>query len=168
MTPGSFDCARLPTLVFGAGRIGEAARLARPWGTRALLVTGRRSFEAAGDLLTAMSDAGMTWSHVVISGEPSPADIDDAAANHADVDVVLAVGGGAVVDAGKAISAMIPVQQPVTRFLEGVGDKRPPGVKVPFVACPTTAGRLTKSCVATFRRTLCARGRPRHKAAQDA
>ena len=41
----TFDVAALPRIVFGAGRIKELAGLAASYGSRALLVTGRHSFQ---------------------------------------------------------------------------------------------------------------------------
>ena len=61
----------------------------------------------------------------------------------AGVDVVLAVGGGSVLDAGKAIAAMLGpgAGGTVTDHLEGLPGFRPyEGVPLPFVAVPTTAG----------------------------
>ena len=70
--------------------------------------------------------------HVIsIHGEPSPDDIDNAvnALNDKGIDVVVGIGGGSVLDAGKAISAMIYRSESVVRFLEGVGDMEHPGTK---------------------------------------
>ena len=54
--------------------------------------------------------------------------------------MIVAIGGGSVLDAGKAISAMLGKADPVEMFLAGVGDKVHDGSKLPFVAVPTTAG----------------------------
>ena len=56
------------------------------------------------------------------------------------IDVVLSTGGGSVIDAGKAVSAMLRVEGSVAEYLEDVGTRKHPGTKVPFVAVPTTAG----------------------------
>jgi alcohol dehydrogenase class IV len=77
-----------------------------------------------------------------IEHEPSPEDIDRIVNRYRDLDIqtVLAVGGGSVLDAGKAVSAMLPMPEPVMEYLEGVGTRLHPGIKVFFVAVPTTAG----------------------------
>lgn len=68
--------------------------------------------------------------------------IDDAVVSHAphQPELVIALGGGSVLDAGKAIAAMLPLREPVKLYLEGIGTKNHPGLTVPLVALPTTSG----------------------------
>jgi len=59
----------------------------------------------------------------------------------AGIDVVLAVGGGSVLDAGKAVAGLLPHGRSVMDHLEGVGRSVPyTGPSLPCIAVPTTAG----------------------------
>ncbi len=66
-------------------------------------------------------------------------------------EVIVAVGGGSVLDTGKAVSGLLPVRDKVEDFLEGIGK----GLKldvpgVPWLALPTTSGtgaEVTKNAV---------------------
>jgi alcohol dehydrogenase class IV len=147
---GAFRFAGMPDIVFGRGRFRSAADIARGYGETALLVTGRVSYKTLGcwDEFTASLDAaGVTWARVTVGGEPSPEIIDEAVSAHRGLrpSVVVAVGGGSVMDAGKAISAMLRHEGSVTDYLEGVGVREPTGAKVPFVAVPTTSGTGSES-----------------------
>jgi alcohol dehydrogenase class IV len=87
----------------------------------------------------------------VIQGEPSDMiDTEVEKLRHEAVDAVVSIGGGSVLDAGKAISAMMCMPGSVREYLEVVGTREPPGKKLPFIALPTTSGtgsEATKNAV---------------------
>jgi alcohol dehydrogenase class IV len=142
--PKPFDIASTPQLHFGAGKRSVLPSLLKSYGTKVLLVTGRNSLTSADigrELLDVLYD-DFKVVHYSVSDEPTPSIVDQGVnlCSTSSPDVVLAIGGGSVLDAGKAISAMIPLKSPVKDYLEGVGTKIHPGSKVPFIAMPTTAG----------------------------
>ena len=151
-----FSISRLPRIVFGAGRIKELPDLAASYGKNLLIVTGKQSFTSTPRwtvLLEALADKDFNWQHFIVSGEPSPTLVDEAVSqfkNH-NIQVVIAIGGGSVLDAAKAIAGLLPHGNSVLDHLEGVGKNiayKPPSV--PFIAVPTTAGtgsEATKNAV---------------------
>ena len=150
-----FQFARLPKIHFGCGKITELPGLAKGYGANILLVTGKSSFMNSihgENLLNSFLKKNISSYHVIIPGEPSPEMIDKAVVNyrHLNINAVIAVGGGSVLDAGKAISAMMYRNESVVDFLEGVGKGEHPGTKIPFFAIPTTSGtgsEATKNAV---------------------
>lgn len=150
-----FQFSRLPLIYFGTGKISVLPGLIRRYGNAIILVTDQRSFinsSYAEALFESFRKEGIRYHHIVISGEPSPEMIDTAVEkfNNEAADAVVSVGGGSVLDAGKAISAMIHVQGSVKEYLEGVGTREHPGTKLPFIALPTTSGtgsEATKNAV---------------------
>ena len=144
-----FSLLPLPAIYFGAGRFSSLAELAATFGTEILVVTGTHALQRSGrlsSLFDAFQTAGMHVSHLVVDREPSPELIDSAVSMYRErlIDVVLAVGGGSVLDAGKAVSAMLLYNCSVECFVEGIGEgiggQVHDGRKVPFIAVPTTAG----------------------------
>ncbi len=152
----AFTVARLPHVEFGAGAIEGLPDAVARLGGRALLVTGARAFRASPywpRLLAALVDRDIEVATQTVSGEPSPAVVDDAVAAHreTDIEVVVGIGGGSVLDAAKAIAGLLRTGTSVRDHLEGVGPQLPyPGPAVPFIAVPTTAGtgsEATKNAV---------------------
>ena len=58
---------------------------------------------------------------------------------------IAAIGGGSVLDAGKAAAAMLKHEHRVEDYLEGVGERSLTGAAVPVIAAPTTAGTGSES-----------------------
>lgn len=158
--PPSFAIARLPRIEFGAGVIAKLPDLIARYGRRALLVTGAQSFTHSSHwptLLTALRQQGITWETVTVSDEPSPALVDTTVQQFHDRgrQVVVAIGGGSVLDAAKAIAGLLPSGDSVLDYLEGVGPQRAyQGPATPCIAVPTTAGtgsEATKNAVLSRR-----------------
>lgn len=135
----SFSTARV---IFGIGaRVGVATHAAR-MGRRCLLVTGARPDRSAWlfeDLRNVMEDV----SGVALDGEPETGFISAqaGAARRAGCDMVVAIGGGSVIDAGKALAALAANAGDVFEYLEVVGQGLPlEHEPLPMIAVPTTAG----------------------------
>ena len=133
---------------FGRGAAQRAVELALTLGRRVFLVTGGRSLEHGGHLarITAdLDERATTWTRFVVAREPEVALIDTAVARcrESGGDVVLAIGGGSVLDAGKAVAALVANPGSVLEYLEDVGRGAPRPLvnpSLPVVAVPTTCG----------------------------
>jgi alcohol dehydrogenase len=153
-----FVLSRLPRIVFGPGIAADIPGAVARHGRRCLLVTGQRSWDALplgslpDDLAAAQVDV---VGHMRTSAEPGPETIDGltAAARRLDVDVVLGIGGGSVLDTAKAVAGLVRTGTSVLDHLEGVGRGVPyHGPALPWVAVPTTAGtgsEVTRNAVLT-------------------
>ena len=132
-----FEFATATRIIFGEGTAATLPDLASSLGTRPLVVTGARR-EPAASLVKAISAETF-----VVPGEPTVKLVREGArhARNRSCDVVISIGGGSVIDAGKAIAAIATNGGEPLEFLEVVGKGRaievPP---LPFVAVPTTAG----------------------------
>ncbi len=139
-----FEIAAPARILFGAGVVAEVPAAVRALGTRALIVTGRSPARASA-LVVALQAQGVAttvWP-LDVPGEPT---VDSAragvtAGRHAGCDVVVAIGGGGALDAGKAIAALLGNGGDPLDYLEVVGRGRPLAQpSLPLVAVPTTAG----------------------------
>jgi alcohol dehydrogenase class IV len=133
-----FEFATAARIVFGEGTLAEVPAAARELGTTALLVTGRspdRALALAADLPAAVLFA--------VEGEPSIELVrcGVALAREAHAGLVISMGGGSAIDAGKAIAALLANGGDVLDYLEVIGKAQPLSrPSVPFIAIPTTAG----------------------------
>lgn len=142
-------------IFFGPGEWKKLPELLPRFGRRVLVFSGQRWFSESG------------WQHrfrEVLSSfevlslqcpgrEPEVEGLNGLLEQARDFkpEVIVAVGGGSVLDTGKAVSGLLPVRDKVEDFLEGIGK----GLKldvpgVPWLALPTTSGtgaEVTKNAV---------------------
>jgi len=102
----------------------------------------------------------------IVAHEASPAEIDAWVTRwRGHVDRVVAIGGGSVIDAAKAFSAMMQHPLPTARYLEKVGDTPVQAVTLPLIAVPTTAGtgsEATQNAVVTDQHDIKVKASLRH------
>ena len=141
-----FEFATATRILFGEGTVREVAPAAKAMGARALLVTGR-SVERAATLRGELQAGGMACCGLRVDGEPTVEliqhGVEQARAERCEL--VIAMGGGSALDAGKAIAALLTNRGDLLDYLEVVGRGealRAPAA--PFIAVPTTAGTGTE------------------------
>lgn len=139
-------------LYFGRGQAALTAKHAGAFGRYVLLVHGSDPARAQW-LVQNCRDAGLAVRTISCAAEPSLPDIEQALTQieGGRPDVVIALGGGAVIDFAKALAALIPCKAPPQEYLEVVGTGRAlDGAPLPMIALPTTAGtgaEVTKNAV---------------------
>ena len=135
-----FAFATATEILFGRGQANFAAARVAGMGSRVFLVHGRDASRSA-KLRADIEAAGCDVTGFAVTAEPDMALIEAGIAAGQGADAVVAMGGGAVIDAGKAIAALIPAYRPMLDHLEVVGKGLPlDHAPLPFVAIPTTAG----------------------------
>ena len=137
-----FEFSTATRIVFGPGTFGEAGKIAREFGDRAVVVTNLEP-AAVGPLAERLRESGLHCSLFGVRGEPEIETVRRgvAQAKQENCGVVVSIGGGSALDAGKAIAAMLTNPGELLDYLEVVGCGKAltqPGA--PFIAIPTTAG----------------------------
>ncbi|MBX2822248.1 MAG: iron-containing alcohol dehydrogenase [Rhodothermaceae bacterium] len=135
---------RLPTRVhFGSKTLDQLAPILESYGhQRILLVTdaGLQSTKWPGYVTAKLKDHLFEVT-VVDSIEPNPrhSTIDETAnlARHADIELVVGLGGGSVLDAGKAIAMLLNNEGSILSY---EGKNRFFNGSAPFIAIPSTCG----------------------------
>jgi len=137
-----FQFSTAQQIVFGPAAAAEAGRLAASVGQRAFVVLGRTT-RRAGDLFEQLTSQGITYHSFHVTGEPTVEMAQAAAtsAREAGSEVVIAFGGGSVIDTGKVVAAMLRNKGELLDYLEVVGQGKPLAhPAAPHIAVPTTAG----------------------------
>ncbi|MDZ7261320.1 MAG: iron-containing alcohol dehydrogenase, partial [candidate division KSB1 bacterium] len=161
-TMKNFEFYSAGRIIFGSGSFTNIGEVAAPYGHKALIVLGGGSLRKQGlvdvlieKLITARVDFVF---YEGIDREPEVEMVDRGVemAKQNRCQLIIAVGGGSVIDTGKAISGLVTNGGSVLDYLEGVGKgaviSRP---ALPFIAVPTTAGtgaEVTKNAVICSRK----------------
>jgi alcohol dehydrogenase class IV len=137
-----FEFGTATRIVFGPGTFGEVGKIAREFGDRAVVVTNLEP-AALEPLAGRLREGGLHCNLFVVRGEPEIETVRQgvARAKRENCSVVVSIGGGSALDAGKAIAAMLTNPGELLDYLEVVGRGQAltqPGA--PFIAVPTTAG----------------------------
>ena len=141
-----FEFATANRILFGRGKVSEAALLAMSMGRHPLLVAAS-GLDHASVLRTELEARGMAPAVFAVSGEPEVSTVSDGVrvARDEGCDLVIGLGGGSALDAGKAVATMMTNEGDVLDYLEVIGRGRSlANAPAPYIAIPTTAGTGTE------------------------
>jgi len=137
-----FEFSTASRIVFGAGARRQIPAIAKSYGRRACVIVDVTP-ERAQDTLDGLAGAGIATTVFAVTGEPSVESVESGVeqARAAGADVIVAVGGGSVIDTGKAVAALSTNRRPIMDYLEVVGKGMPLSEpSLPLIAAPTPSG----------------------------
>jgi len=136
-----FAVLRAPSQVlFGCGMAAAAGDVAAEHGRRALVITDPVIARTPGfaTVLDSLGALDVTvFSEAAVDVPPSAVDAALAHGESARADVIVAIGGGSVIDLAKVTALQLTHGAPLERYY-AVGSV--PGPIMPLIALPTTAG----------------------------
>ena len=128
---------------FGWDKVDSVADFAKPYGNKALIVTGRTSAKKSGlyDRVTAKLDAAHI-EHVLfdqVDANPlTTTALDGAAlAKSESCDMVIAIGGGSIMDCAKGIAFMAVNEGDINDY---IFNRKTSDKALPLIVIPTTCG----------------------------
>lgn len=134
----AFEFATANRIIFGAGKLNELGKLIEGNIRRVLLVRGQSS-DAIPRLRHMLAAFDVT--EFQVHGEPTLRLIRAGIEAAQRCNLVIGVGGGSVLDTGKALAALVTNPGDVVDYLEVVGRGQPLiHPPLPYIAIPTTAG----------------------------
>jgi len=100
----NFRFARIPNIIFGAGKFSELYDIIANFGKNVLYVIGGSSLKASGkwdEITNEMLRRTINFYSISIAGEPTPTLIDKAVKKfrQKNLDLIIGIGGGSVIDA---------------------------------------------------------------------
>lgn len=128
---------------FGSGKVAKAGELTKPYGKKALIVTGHSSAKKSGlydkvkDSLKAEGIDSVLFDKVAQNPLTTTAAEGAAFAKENGCDVVVAIGGGSIMDCAKAIAFLAVNDGDVSDYIFG---KKASDTALPIILIPTTCG----------------------------
>lgn len=147
----SFEFATASRILFGSGTLTQACKEIEAMAGQIILVRGKNRLRSE----VLLSQIPRPAFEIEIDGEPTVRMVSDALKNARSVNspVVVAFGGGGVLDAGKAIAGLLTNPGEPVDYLEVIGGGQAiRHLAAPCVAIPTTAGtgsEVTRNAVLT-------------------
>ena len=136
----SFEFATAHRIIFGAGKLNELGKHIEGNTKRLLLVCGHSS-DAIPRVRNILSTQNLTVTEFQVHGEPTVDVIRAGIKAAGNSDMVIGLGGGSVLDTGKAIAALMTNPGDMFDYLEVIGNGQPlVNAPLPYIAIPTTAG----------------------------
>ncbi len=143
----------IPTkVILGEGAVQKLGEIAKGFGTRAL-VFGSPSERFKPLLQEQLRENSLPYLYFPVKGEPTVEIVKDAIAFGKDnqVDVIIGIGGGSVLDTAKTASGLLANEGDIYDYLEVIGKGKSLSKQaLPYIAIPTTAGtgtEVTKNAV---------------------
>ena len=140
MTMLSFEFTTANRIIFGAGKLNELGQQIQTGTKRVLFIHGRSS-EAVPRVREILSARGISYTEFHVHGEPTIDVVQEGLKAAQGCETVVGLGGGSVLDTGKAIAALMTNPGDVLDYLEVIGKGQAlVNAPLPYIAIPTTAG----------------------------
>ena len=130
-------------VVFGCGKVKEVGEIAKPYGKKALIVTGKSSAKKSGlydkvkDCLKAAGIESVLFDKVSQNPLTTTAMEGAAFAKEHACDVVVAIGGGSIMDCAKAIAFLSVNEGDINDY---IFNRLKSENALPLILIPTTCG----------------------------
>lgn len=152
----TFDFLNTPQIIFGCGRFDELGKIIESFGKRILLVASNSALKhkiVDKEIMIINDQYDYSIEISILKGEPDTEQIDKCVEiglkNKSEL--IIGLGGGSVIDAGKAVAGLISNGGNSKDYMEVIGKGRKITKEaLPYIAIPTTAGtgsEVTKNAV---------------------
>ena len=137
-----FEFSTAAQIIFGRGKLLEIGQKAKLSGRKAMVVIGSSQSRSAR-LISELDDHDIQYILYSVIEEPTVEVVRMGVeiCRHEECDLLIASGGGSVIDAGKAIAVLSANDGDIYDFLEVIGrGMEIPNPGIPMIAIPTSAG----------------------------